>query len=326
MKRPIEALRSSDLFESGCGYLVVSRFKADGRVETGFFLIDAFCLGVKDADFCEFSDYADLQENLLAPLFRDQEPAHLSAAAARKLAEDAVTYAKGLGFSPAADYKKACRVFGGVSTADCQERFVFGKDGKPFYVQGPNEPLASRERILRVLEASCGEGGYHYIVAAADFDSDDEADELEEANILPSDWESGPGGTAAVRAMAARMRAEDPRLEVFVNPPGRRRVSDMISLVAQPLLEETKDFARKKMILNFAALAWNFRLLPQSEQRELLDNVDELFAESPAGFVTFAFLVARAMTLFPDEGRSILKIETEPAAFGDIGVRVASAM
>jgi len=40
MKRPSEAFRSAKLFDAGCGYLVVSRFKADGRVESGFFLLD----------------------------------------------------------------------------------------------------------------------------------------------------------------------------------------------------------------------------------------------------------------------------------------------
>jgi hypothetical protein len=45
MKHFREALRSADLFDSGCGYLLVSRFKADGRVEAGFFLLDYFAWG-----------------------------------------------------------------------------------------------------------------------------------------------------------------------------------------------------------------------------------------------------------------------------------------
>ena len=54
MKHSPEALRSATLFDSGCGHLVVSRFKGDGRVEAGFFLLDVFCLGVKDAGFQQF--------------------------------------------------------------------------------------------------------------------------------------------------------------------------------------------------------------------------------------------------------------------------------
>ena len=41
-KRPPEAFRSANLFDSGIGYVVVSRFKSDGQVESGVFLLDAF--------------------------------------------------------------------------------------------------------------------------------------------------------------------------------------------------------------------------------------------------------------------------------------------
>src|ERR1700739_3982629 len=170
MKHPPEAFRSAKLFDSGCGYLVVSRFKADGRVESGFFLLDVFCLGVKDAGFHCFNSIADYQENLLGRLFPDEDRMRMTLAAARKLTEEAISYARGLGFSPGADYKKASRVFGGVTTANCDEQFVFGKDDKPFYIQGPSDSPARVERILRALEARCGEGGYHYIVATDDFE------------------------------------------------------------------------------------------------------------------------------------------------------------
>ena len=165
MKRSPEAWRSADLFDSGYGYLVVSRFKADGRVEAGFFLLDVFCLGVKDAGFHHFRSIADYQEGLIGPFFPDGNPVRMTPEAARKLTEGAISYAKGLGFSPAADYKKASRVFGGITTANCDEQFIFGKNGKPLYAQGLLESPACVERILRVLEARCGEGGYDYILA-----------------------------------------------------------------------------------------------------------------------------------------------------------------
>jgi hypothetical protein len=126
MKRFREALRSGILFDSGCGCLVVSRFKADGRVEAGFFLLDVFCLGVKDAGFQHFHSIADYQENLIDRLFPDGNSVPMTPAAARKLTEDAIGYARGLGFSPCADYKKASRVFGGITTANCDEQFIFG--------------------------------------------------------------------------------------------------------------------------------------------------------------------------------------------------------
>jgi hypothetical protein len=184
MKQSPEALRSANLFDCGCGYLVVSRFRGDGSVEAGFFLLDVYCLGVKDAGFGHFYSNADYQESLLDRLFPNGNQVRMTPAAARKLAEDAISYAKGLGFSPGADYKKASRVFGGITTAGCAEQFVFGKDDKPLYIQGPSDSPARVGRILRALEARCGEGGYHYIVVADDFATLDGEEENGESAVI----------------------------------------------------------------------------------------------------------------------------------------------
>jgi hypothetical protein len=179
-----EAWRSVNLFDSGCGYLAVSRFKADGRVEAGFFLLDVFCLGVKDAGFHQFSSIADYQEGLVDRLFPSGNSVRMTPEAARKLTEDAISYARELGFSPGADYKKASRVFGGITTANCDEQFTFGKDGKPFYIQGPSESPTRVEMILRALEARCGEGGYHYIIAGDNFEPFDGEEEYDESAVV----------------------------------------------------------------------------------------------------------------------------------------------
>jgi hypothetical protein len=194
MKHFPEAFRSASLFDSGCGYLVVGRFKADGRVEAGFFLLDIFCLGVKDAGFCHFHSIVDYQEGLIDRLFPDGNPVRMRPEAARKLTEDAISYARGLGFSPAADYKKASRVFGGITTADCDEQFVFGQNDKPLYIQGPSDSRACVERILRVLEARCGKDGYHYIVAGDYFEPFDGEEQNGESALTDPVGRTGLSG------------------------------------------------------------------------------------------------------------------------------------
>jgi hypothetical protein len=318
MKHPPEALRSAKLFDSGCGYLVVSRFKADGRVESGFFLLDVFCLGVKDAGFRCFNTIADYRESLLDRLFPNEDPVRMTAAAARKLTEDAISYARRLGFSPGGDYKKASRVFGGITTADSDERFIFGKDGKPLYIQGPSDSPARVERILRALEARCGEDGYQYIVVADDFEPLDGEEENCETAI------TGPVGRTGLETMAAGLRASRPGVEVRINPPGRPKVSDMICLVAQPLLESAPDFESKQMILNLTALAWNFTFLDPTAQEEMLVKIADLLCSE--GMEMFLYLAERAALLFSEEDRFICKVETEPALCGDLAVRVASAI
>ena len=319
MKHFTEALRSANLFDSGCGYLVVSRSKADGRVEAGFFLLDVFCLGVKDAGFHQFSSVADYQEGLIDRLFPDGNSVRMTPEAARKLTEDAISYARALGFSPGADYKKASRVFGGITTANCNEQFVFGQNDKPLYIQGPSDSPARVERILRALEARCGEGGYHYIVAGDNFEPFDGEEQNGESAV------TDPVRRTGLERMAARLRASQPGMRVRINPPGRRKVSDMILQVAEPLLESAPDYESKEMILKLTTMAWNFTLLDPIEQEEMLAEIADPF-QCPEGMDMFYYLADRKALLFPEEERVICKVETGPALYSDIALRVAFAM
>ena len=319
MKHSPEALRSANLFEAGCGYLVVSRFRADGRVEAGFFLLDVFCLGVKDAGYHQFHSIADYQESLIDRLFPDGNSVRMTPGAARKLTEDAISYARGLGFSPGADYKKASRVFGGITTADCDEQFRFGENDKPLYIQGPSDSRASVGRILRALEARCGEGGYHYIVVADDFEPLDGEEENGERAV------TDPVGRTGLERMAAGLRASQPGMKVRINPPGRPKVSDAIWLIAEPLLESAPDYESKEMILKLTTLAWNFTLLDPIEQRKMLVKIADLL-QWPEGMEMFYYLADRKALLFPEEERVICKVEMESALYGDVAVRVASAI
>lgn len=166
MKRATEAWRESKLFEVGMGNVVIARFKGNGDAELGVFLLDLYCLGVKNGFFRPAP--AEEYEQFLARLFRHETPVALSPACARKLVEGGVAYAQKLGLPPHEDYRKAARVFGGINAAECQEEFVYGHQGKPLYVQGPNDSPAFARRVLTSLKAHCGEGNYHYMVPLND--------------------------------------------------------------------------------------------------------------------------------------------------------------
>ena len=127
-----EAFWPSDLFAQGIGWVIVARFKSGGaRVEAGIFLIDVQCLGAKLAvyEVCEASDY----RRRIRDHYQSRFPmVAVEPACARKLVEQAVQYAKSLGFSPHPDYKHAVRVFGGLRAEACAQEFAFGREGKPF--------------------------------------------------------------------------------------------------------------------------------------------------------------------------------------------------
>jgi hypothetical protein len=160
-----EALWPTDLFDQGIGWVIVARFKSGGRrVEAGVFLVDTFCLGAKFAVY-EDCDAVEYQRDIRGHYEANFPMATVEPELARGLVEQSVQYARGLGFAPHADYKKAARVFGGLRTGRCSRQFTFGKDGKPFYCRGPRETEAQAKRIIWHLAQHCGEGNFHYMVA-----------------------------------------------------------------------------------------------------------------------------------------------------------------
>jgi hypothetical protein len=101
---------------------------------------------------------------------------------ARKLVEEAVAYARDLGFQPHEDYPRAMILFGDINSADSDATFVFGKDGKPFYASGPYDSAERWRQVISILHNRCGEGGYDYMVMVGgpghhfeDFDDEDMA-------------------------------------------------------------------------------------------------------------------------------------------------------
>ena len=140
------------LFDTGIGTLWFSRKLDDGSYAMSSFLVDTYCLGVKNALYAMMSpDKYKLElERYLAQsieVFVTCDPAYL-----RKLVELAIAYAGDLGFEPHPDYKIAKLIFGNVDASSCDAVFNFGRNGMPTYFQGPNETPADVRRILKQLE------------------------------------------------------------------------------------------------------------------------------------------------------------------------------
>jgi hypothetical protein len=171
-KRPTEAWCSAGLFESGFGQVVVARFKLSGDAELGVFLIDVYCLGIKDAFFTRVSELEYDTRILVGLAEKGGGKESLSPACARKLVEGAVQYAQRLGLAPHPDYKKACRVFGGIRAEECDRDFVYGQDGKPMFVQSPHDSPEFVHRVMTTLTRVLGTEGFHYILEAGSLDQE----------------------------------------------------------------------------------------------------------------------------------------------------------
>lgn len=150
-----------DISENGITSILLSRRLPNGSVAFATFLVDAWCLGIKNAHAEVCSNYQYQCD--IVPKTKEATP--MSPAAARKLVEDAAAYAAGIGFEPHADYRRAKAIFGDIDPTECQQEFQFGKDGKPFFFSGPHDDWARCRQIMSTLERTCGTGNYEVTLA-----------------------------------------------------------------------------------------------------------------------------------------------------------------
>ena len=173
-------LLQNEMFESGVGMVILARKTGAHRVALGGFLVDVYCLGVKDALFREI-DEAEIETivdslGITAP-FEAVDPSY-----ARKLLREAVAYARSLGLEPHADYAAIEPLFGDVAADACEVQFEFGYQGKPLYVPGPSESPTQIRRLVDHLRRQLGADGFEFreIKDALDALEGDEEDDVEE--------------------------------------------------------------------------------------------------------------------------------------------------
>jgi hypothetical protein len=163
----VKALVGSRLWDDGIGYLAIARQESKGGVIFAVFLVDVFCLGVKNA----FWRAGDFQE-MVGHMEKSQRMAAINPACLAKIVKGAVEYAQSFGFPPHPDYRHASILLDGIDTADCPNQFKFGRDGRPFYIQGPNESLAQAEAISQRIEKAGG----HFLFKLSGPDPEEFAD------------------------------------------------------------------------------------------------------------------------------------------------------
>lgn len=196
----VQALVSTELWDEGIGYLVLAREDPEGAIVFASFLVDVLCLGVKAA-FWKATSMEEFRE-IVREMERVQALSPIDPACLVEIVEGAVEFAQSFGFPPHPDYRHASLLLAGIDRSNCPERYIFGEDGKPHYVQGPNEsPAQARAIAERVHEV----GGYYTVVGSAaevahlaDLEDDSDEDEYEEDDDTDSPrwtWrDPGPGG------------------------------------------------------------------------------------------------------------------------------------
>lgn len=176
-----QCLANITMFASGMGTVIVSRTAPNGDIIVGMYLLDTFCLGVKDAIVQVVMPYE--YDEMISELRRNELLQTVESSYARKLVEGAAAYAATLGFKPHSGYQTAKELFGDIDASACSDEFAFGKMGKPFYIVGPNDSPLKRRRILATLEKNVGVGNFEYLSPMDELGWDADGDEFDDEDF-----------------------------------------------------------------------------------------------------------------------------------------------
>jgi len=159
----LECLISPDWDKESIGLVqvLVARQQPNGEICFGLYLIDTYCLGLKNTLAKVNVSRSVYQTEALPQLFYEQRPQQCSLELAHQMIYASIDYAAQFGFEPQQDFALTQHLL--VPRGELEEPYTlhFGKDGKPFYIAGPHDQTG---RILQQLEKTAGPGNYHYLM------------------------------------------------------------------------------------------------------------------------------------------------------------------
>lgn len=158
-----ECLINPSWQDAGLATVLISRQQPDNNLVFGVFLVDVFCLGLKNT-FCN-ADFAisRYQTDLLGKIYREEKPVQCPIPLAHHVVYGGIAYAEQFGFKPQKDFKLSQYILDSEADIEPCEDVEFGKDGKPLFISGPDDNV---ERIMRQLESKVGKENFKYSVRA----------------------------------------------------------------------------------------------------------------------------------------------------------------
>jgi hypothetical protein len=143
----------------GLAQILVARRHRHDKVKVCGYLVDVFCLGMKNTYGPEVMDELGLHR-FVATYYSafESEPVEVPIELARDIVFGGVEYARNLGFEP---HREFVDVADHLGTWNGSSSITFGKNGKPFYVSGPNDNPNS---VIRTLAKSAGEGNFDVVL------------------------------------------------------------------------------------------------------------------------------------------------------------------
>jgi len=146
--------------EIGEGAIVIVRRSPNGRLIVGVYLIDRYCLGLKDT-FCKIDMSPAPLGEFLEDIYSWGESLRISPALAHEIIYGGIEYAAQFGFRPHPDFQLSRHLLDPQDMHPRSGEVTFGYHGKPLYISGPHDDV---EAIVSQLMATAGPGNFDYII------------------------------------------------------------------------------------------------------------------------------------------------------------------
>ena len=175
-----ECLINSNWKKLGQARITMSRKMPNNHLVFGVYLVDLFCLGLKDT-LCNVDIHQlEYESEFKAQQYFDKSAEECDLNLAYSIIYDCIHYAKKLGFSPQKDFEVSQYLLEPEEDIELRCDIQFGCEGKPLYIRGPYDDT---ERIIRTLEKSVGDGNFS-VMCEEDGDIFDNIDEMIKAGYL----------------------------------------------------------------------------------------------------------------------------------------------
>lgn len=154
-----ECLIDKEWKDRGLAQILLSRRQPDKKMIIGMYLVDIYCLGLKET-FCNANISMEEYQRLKLAIFKETSLVPCPPEKARRIIFGAIEYAGRLGFKPQKDFALSRFVLEGLSETDYDFELEFGREGKPFYIAGPHDDFMT---IIETLNKNVGEGNFDFI-------------------------------------------------------------------------------------------------------------------------------------------------------------------
>ncbi len=154
-----ECYINAEYKERGLAQILISKKQASGKYAYAIFLLDVYCLGLKNCMYnFNFDDFE--YEQMKDKLFSSEGFMLLDIVAAHNLIYGTIDAAEEIGFKPHKDFAITEHILNPDLIDDGIDDIELEKDGKILYISGPYDNV---DRILQTLYRTVGEGNFDFM-------------------------------------------------------------------------------------------------------------------------------------------------------------------